>query len=77
MLTILRKQPWKIFCIILHIIVSKGGSKLAKLPKCVHGHNLDMFAYIETKSFNWSLYGESYPWSIQSQNAGMLQNNNF
>ena len=41
---ILRKQPWNILCIILHIFLSNSSSKLAKL----HDNKLDILAYVKT-----------------------------
>ena len=45
---ILKKQPWKIVNVILHIYFSNRGLELAKLPKFVHGNKLDILAYVET-----------------------------
>ena len=37
-----------ILYVILHIILNNGGSRLANLPKFVHGNKLDRLACVET-----------------------------
>ena len=44
MVAILRKWPWMILCVILHILLSNGDSKF--ISKFVHGNKLDMLAYV-------------------------------
>ena len=35
------------FCVILHIFLSNRVSKLARLPKFIHGNKLHTLAYVE------------------------------